>query len=77
MFVFSISILGGISLVFCKLIKKFLRAYREQCFIGARVIVLGDIKIGKGMKTGADAVVIQDVPNNCAVVGVPAKIVRK
>lgn len=48
----------------------------EGCYIGCRACVLGDIRIGKNVKIGAGAVVINDVPDNCTVVGVPAKIVK-
>ena len=40
----------------------------ENCYIGARAMVLGNIKIGNNVKIGAGAVVIDDVPDNCTVV---------
>lgn len=49
----------------------------KKCYIGARAMVLGDIKIGDNVKIGAGAVVIHDVPDDCTVVGVPAKIVKR
>lgn len=49
----------------------------NNCFIGAKAVVLGDIKVGNNVKIGAGAVVIKDVPDNCTVVGVPAKVVTK
>lgn len=42
---------------------------------GAKVI--GGVKIGDNVTVGANAVVLKDVPNNCVVVGVPARIVSK
>ena len=36
--------------------------------------VLGAITVGKNSKVGAGAVVIQDVPDNCTVVGVPGRV---
>lgn len=33
--------------------------------------------IGNNVIIGANAVVIKDVPNNCIVAGVPAKIIKK
>lgn len=42
---------------------------------GARVI--GPIKIGNNVIIGANAVVVKDVPDNCIVAGVPAKIIRE
>lgn len=40
---------------------------------GARI--LGGITIGNNVVVGANAVVIKDVPDNCVVAGVPAKII--
>ena len=39
--------------------------------------VLGPIHIGDNSKIGAGAVVLENVPPNCTVVGVPGKIVKK
>ena len=44
--------------------------------IGAGAKVLGAIRVGDGVKIGANAVVIHDVPDDATVVGVPARIVR-
>ena len=44
--------------------------------IGAGAKVLGGILIGSNSVVGANSVVISDVPSNCVVVGVPAKIIR-
>lgn len=49
----------------------------SNCVIGSGACVLGDIIIGDNVKIGANAVVIKDVPNNCTVVGVPARIIHK
>ena len=38
--------------------------------------VLGEITIGDNVIIGANAVVLEDVPDNCTVAGVPAKIIR-
>lgn len=48
----------------------------EKCIIGAKAVIIGAIKIGNNVKVGAGAVVVNDVPDNCTVVGVPARIVR-
>lgn len=42
---------------------------------GARVI--GPIIIGNNVIIGANAVVVKDVPNNCIVAGIPAKIIKE
>ena len=45
--------------------------------IGANATILPDIIIGKNVIVGAGSVVTKDVPDNCVVVGVPAKIIKK
>ncbi len=40
-------------------------------------IIIGDITIGDNAVVGAGSVVVKDVPENCVVVGNPAKIVKK
>ena len=48
----------------------------KYCHIGARAVVIGNVKIGDNVTIGAGAVVVHDVPDNCTVVGVPAKIIK-
>ncbi|MBK0382252.1 serine acetyltransferase [Pedobacter sp. SD-b] len=43
--------------------------------IGANVCIIGNVKIGNNVKIGAGAVVIKDIPDNCTVVGNPARII--
>ncbi len=45
--------------------------------IGANTKILPDITIGKNVIIGAGSVVTKDVPDNCLVVGVPAKIIKE
>ncbi len=40
-------------------------------------ILGGGIHIGDNVKIGAHSVVIKDVPDNCTVVGNPARIIQK
>ena len=47
-----------------------------EAWIGAGVIVLPNIRIGKGAVVGAGAVVTKDVPPHTVVAGVPAKIIK-
>jgi len=48
----------------------------EECVVvGVGASVLGDITIGRGTRVGGGAVVVNDVPPNCTVVGVPGRIV--
>ena len=43
---------------------------------GAGAVVIPNIKIGKWSVIGAGSVVTRDVPDNAAIAGVPAKILR-
>jgi sugar O-acyltransferase (sialic acid O-acetyltransferase NeuD family) len=45
--------------------------------IGASATILSDVNIGKNVIIGAGSVVTKDVPDNCVVVGIPAKIIKK
>jgi len=49
----------------------------SDCLIGAGACILGEIKIGDHVKIGANAVVLEDVPDGCTVVGIPGKIIKK
>lgn len=49
----------------------------DNVLIGAGAVILGAVTIGDNVKIGANAVVTKDVPSNCTVVGVPAKIVKQ
>lgn len=49
----------------------------NNVLISHNVTILGDLTIGDNSVIGAGAVVIGDVPPNCIVAGVPAKIIRK
>ncbi len=48
--------------------------FGNQVDIGAGAKVLGNIRIGNHVLIGANAVVLQDVPDHCIAVGVPAVI---
>jgi len=48
----------------------------DNVFIGAGARILGGIRIGDNSVIGANSVVIQDVPDNTTVVGIPARVVR-
>ncbi|MFW9938443.1 MAG: serine O-acetyltransferase [Candidatus Thorarchaeota archaeon] len=45
--------------------------------IGTGAKILGPIVVGDNVRIGANSVVVEDVPPNCVVVGVPGKIVSK
>lgn len=48
----------------------------NNVLIGAGAKLIGNITIGDNINIGANAVVVHDVPSNCTVVGIPAKIVK-
>ena len=45
--------------------------------VGAGAKILGNIQIGDNVSVGANAVVLQDVPPNSTVVGVPGRVTRR
>jgi len=47
----------------------------DNVVIGVGATVLGNITVGHGSKVGGGAVVVNNVPPNCTVVGVPGRIV--
>lgn len=48
----------------------------KNVFIGAGAKVLGPVYVGDRAKIGANAVVLEDVPDDATAVGVPARIVQ-
>ncbi|WP_081959656.1 acyltransferase [Aeromonas finlandensis] len=48
----------------------------DGCWIGADVLILGGVTIGKGVVVAAGSVVTRDIPDNVLVAGVPAVIKR-
>jgi bifunctional UDP-N-acetylglucosamine pyrophosphorylase/glucosamine-1-phosphate N-acetyltransferase len=50
---------------------------KDRVLIGSDTIIVAPVKIGKGAKTGAGAVVIRDIPEKKTAVGVPARILKK
>lgn len=49
----------------------------DNVYISTGAKILGGITIGNNVIIGANAVVIKDVPDNCIVAGVPAKVIRE
>lgn len=49
----------------------------NNVYIGAGAKVLGDVKIGDGAIVGANSVVMNDVPEYCTVMGIPARIISR
>ncbi len=50
---------------------------RDNVMVSAGAKVLGSFTIGENSKIGAGAVVLEEVPPDCTVVGVPGRIVRR
>lgn len=48
----------------------------DDCWIGARAIVLKGVRVGRGAVVAAGSVVTKDVPARTLVAGMPAKVVR-
>jgi serine O-acetyltransferase len=50
---------------------------RDNVFVGAGAKILGNIVVGENCRVGAGSVVLQDVPDNSTIVGVPGHIVLR
>ncbi len=48
----------------------------DRSFVGANAVVKQGVKIGSNVVIGAGAVVLNDVPDNCTMVGNPAKMLN-
>ncbi len=49
----------------------------NNVMVGCGSKILGPINIGNNVKIGAGSVILQDVPDNCTIVGVPGRVVKK
>jgi len=49
----------------------------DNVLIGSGARVLGPVKVGNNVKIAAGAVVLDDIPDDCTAVGVPARIVKR
>ena len=50
----------------------------SNCLIGAGAKIIGNVHVGNNVRIGANAIVVDDVPDNCTVVmNKPRVIVRK
>ena len=45
--------------------------------IGANAVVLEGVHVGRGAVVAAGAVVVEDVPDNTVVAGVPARLIKQ
>ena len=49
----------------------------DDVFIGAGAKIVGAVRIGSHVKIGANAVVVEDIPDGATAVGVPARVIRR
>ena len=49
----------------------------DNVWLGENVVILKGVSIGKGCIIGANALVNKDIPENCIVVGAPARVIKK
>ena len=60
-----------------KLVSKGEICIGKNVWIGDKVTILPNVHIGDNVIIAANAVVTKDVPGNCIVAGIPAKLIRK
>lgn len=48
----------------------------NNVMIGAGAKIIGPVKVGNNCQIGAGAVVVHNIPDNCVVIGIPAKIIK-
>lgn len=49
----------------------------DDVLIGANAVILEGIRVGKGSVVAAGAIVVDDVPENVVVAGVPARVIKQ
>ena len=49
----------------------------NNVMVGSGAKVLGPFRVGDNSKIAANAVVLEEIPENCTAVGIPARIVRR
>ena len=48
----------------------------DDVVIGSGAQIIGPVKVGNGSRIAANAVVVNDVPENATMIGIPAKVVQ-
>lgn len=48
----------------------------DNCYMGLGAKIFGQVTIGDNVVIGANSVVVKDIPDNCVVSGIPAKIIK-
>lgn len=49
----------------------------DEVVVGANAVILEGVRVGKGSVVAAGAVVVDDVPENSVVAGIPAKVIKQ
>ncbi len=49
----------------------------DNCYIAPGVKIIKPVHIGNNVMIGANAVVTKDIPDDCVVAGIPAKIIKR
>ncbi|GAX89572.1 2,3,4,5-tetrahydropyridine-2,6-dicarboxylate N-acetyltransferase [Effusibacillus lacus] len=49
----------------------------DDVLVGANAVILEGVRVGKGSVVAAGAIVVDDVPENVVVAGVPARIIKQ
>lgn len=49
----------------------------DDVVVGANAVILEGVRVGKGSVVAAGAVVVDDVPENSVVAGIPAKVIKQ
>jgi serine O-acetyltransferase len=68
---------SGVTIGYKTGLEKSLAIIGDNVYIGAGAKILGPVTIGDNVLIGANAVITRNVPSNCTVVGVPARIVKR
>ena len=70
----NVTIIGNVTVGYNKLSRW--PVLGDDVYIGTGARVLGAIEVGDGVRVAANSVVLDDVPPNCTVAGMPARVVR-
>lgn len=49
----------------------------QKCLIGAGAKIIGNVRVGKNVRIGANAIVVEDIPDNCTVVMNKPRVIQR
>jgi bifunctional UDP-N-acetylglucosamine pyrophosphorylase/glucosamine-1-phosphate N-acetyltransferase len=58
-------------------VRKHPTVIEDEAFLGVDTMLVAPVRVGRGSKTGAGAVVTRDVPSGATAVGMPARTLRR